>query len=66
MDWPGGKPPYKEVYEKTPSQMDLAPWRLKVGWINGWNGSLGGVRYRAPYGANEDESEKPGATQATL
>ena len=34
---------------KTPSHMDVAPWCYK--WI-GLDGSPGGVRYRAPYGAN--------------
>ena len=36
--------------------MDVAPrcykWD-KIGWMDGWlDGSLGGVRCRAPYGAN--------------
>ena len=38
--------------------MDVAPWRHK--WLNwmGWDWigwSLGGVRYGAPYGANNGE-----------
>ena len=37
---------------KTPSQMDVAPWSYK--WVDGIGWSPGGVRYRAPYGANND------------
>ena len=38
--------------KKTPSQMVVAPWQLKVNVQDWRNGSPGGVRYRAPYGAN--------------
>ena len=40
------------VVKKKPSQMDVAPWCYK--WDGtGWDRCLGGVRYRAPYGAND-------------
>ena len=33
--------------------MDVAPWCYKwMDWMDGLDGSPGGVRYRAPYGAN--------------
>ena len=37
--------------EKMPSQMDVAPWCYK--WVGWMDGSPGGVKYRAPYGANK-------------
>ena len=47
------------------SQIDIAPWGHKwIGlWMDGWDGSLGGVRYEAHYGAKtlwQDRMSKSG------
>ena len=51
----------EEKTNRIPSQMNVAPCcqsRIGIGMgaiteiRMGWDGSLGGVRYRAPYGAN--------------
>ena len=41
-----------------PSQMVVAPWQLEVDGRD-WIGFPDGVRYRKPYGANNDTVEVP-------
>ena len=42
------------------SKTDLAPWCYKWDWMDGWIGwkSPGGGMYRAPYGANNQQTDR--------